>query len=104
MTTRMELEIDKFGRVLIPKKMREALNLRSGDKVMAQASGHTLTLTAPESKTALRFSESGWPVIDSSVLLPAGIDFVQSARDERQRELFERLGLASLSEQDTGDG
>ena len=93
MTAKVELEIDKFGRVLIPKKLREALNLRAGDKVSATLAEATLTLTAPEPKTTLSFAEDGWPLIHSAQPLPADIDYVQWARDERQRELFERLGL-----------
>ena len=91
MTAKLELEIDKFGRVLIPKKVREALNLRAGDKVSATVRDGALSLTASPSNAQL-VKHRGRLVFQTDQPLSADVDYVQESRDERTRELIERLG------------
>jgi bifunctional DNA-binding transcriptional regulator/antitoxin component of YhaV-PrlF toxin-antitoxin module len=84
------LEVDKFGRVLLPKRLREALHIGPGGKLHAHLDGERLTVT-PESREATVRMENGFPLID----LPSGAAFigdpVAEARAERDRELLERL-------------
>ena len=84
------LKIDKDGRVLLPKWLREALHIGPGGKLHAHLEGERLTVT-PELREATVRMENGFPLID----LPSGAAFigdpVAEARAERDREILERL-------------
>lgn len=81
------LEVDKRGRVLLPKALREVLHLRPGDRLRAHLDGQQLTLV-PELRAATVRIEHGWPVID----LPSGVQLkshpVAEARAARDREIL----------------
>jgi bifunctional DNA-binding transcriptional regulator/antitoxin component of YhaV-PrlF toxin-antitoxin module len=84
------LEMDKFGRVLLPKKLRTALHLQPGGKLRFHLEGERLTVMSKPVQATVRI-ESGFPVIE----FPGEVDFsgdpVTEARAERERELLERL-------------
>lgn len=84
------LEMDKFGRVLLPKKLRTALHLRPGGKLHFHLEGEHLTVVAEPRQGSVRM-EDGFPVIE----FPGEIDFtgdpVAEVRAERERELLERM-------------
>ncbi|MGI8746859.1 MAG: AbrB/MazE/SpoVT family DNA-binding domain-containing protein [Deinococcus sp.] len=86
----LTLEVDEFGRVLLPEALREALHLRPGDKLRAHLDGERLTVT-PEHRAAVIRIENGFPVID----LPEGVritgDPVAEARASRDREILDSL-------------
>lgn len=88
--TRFELEMDKFGRVVIPKKVREALNLRPGSKLRADLSHRTFTLEAEARPYEIRYDEQGWPTVHFSQAapLPADFDPVRDIREDRTAELL----------------
>lgn len=88
--TQFDLEIDKFGRVLIPKKVRDALNLKAGSKITGELDGKNLTLTAPQPQYVISHSSSGRPVIHfpNAAPWPAGHDPVKAIRDERTEQLL----------------
>lgn len=88
--TRFDLEMDKFGRVVIPKKVREALNLRPGSKLRADLNNHTLTLEPEARPYEIRYDEHGWPTVHFGrpVTLPADFDPVRDIREERTAELL----------------
>lgn len=90
--TQLELEVDRFGRVLIPKRIRDALNLSPGSKLTADLSGQTLTLRAEEARSTLDFGPDGWPVIGLNTLqsLPTDFDPVRELADERSAEQLAR--------------
>ncbi|WP_264776765.1 AbrB/MazE/SpoVT family DNA-binding domain-containing protein [Deinococcus aetherius] len=82
--------MDKFGRVVIPKKVREALNLHAGSKLRANLKNRTLTLEAEARPYEIRYDEHGWPTIhfSQSVPLPADFDPVRDIREDRAAELL----------------
>ena len=50
----MKTTLDRFGRVLIPKKLREGLGLEQGDALELQLEGGKLTLLPRRSPPMLR--------------------------------------------------
>ena len=84
------LEVDKFGRVLLPKKLREALHIGPGEKLQAQLDGERLTVTREHREATVRM-ENGFPVIEFARPMNFTGDPVAEARAERERELLERL-------------
>lgn len=81
------LEVDKFGRVLFPKKLREALHLQPGEKLRAHLEGDLLTVT-PEPRAATLREHNGFLLVDlpgESVLQG---DPVEEAREARIREVL----------------
>ena len=84
------LEVDKFGRVLLPKRLREALHIGPGGKLHAHLDGERLTVT-PEPRGATLRLENGFPIIEFAGEISFTGDPVAEARVERERELLERL-------------
>ncbi len=53
--------IDKFGRILLPKKMREQLGFTSGSEIEVEEDDDKIILRAVRSKSQLK-KKKGWPV------------------------------------------
>jgi AbrB family looped-hinge helix DNA binding protein len=88
MSTR--LVIDKAGRVVIPKPMREELHLEPGDSLEMESSGEQITLR-PVRGTGPLTKEHGVWVFHSEEPLPA------SATDEMLRQIREERYQAGAS-------
>jgi len=56
------VEIDKAGRIVVPKKLRDALHLVPGTQLRIERSGDRLTLR-PSTNTAQLIIENGVPLI-----------------------------------------
>ena len=52
--------IDKAGRLVLPKKMRDALHLKAGDTLEIQKDDDVITLRPPQSKAVLRRKNGFW--------------------------------------------
>lgn len=87
MTTR--LIIDKAGRVVIPKPLREELQLEAGDALELESSGEQITLR-PVRGTGPLTKEHGVWVFHSGESLSA------TATDEMLRRIREERDLANL--------
>jgi len=80
------MTIDKAGRILLPKRIREKLNLRKGAKLTAEIVGHKIQLEeeAPAVKVVrmggLRVIV-GWEGFDA-------VKAIQEMRDEREAQLL----------------
>ena len=59
------VEIDKAGRIVVPKKFRDALCLAPGTRLRAERHGDSLTLT-PAMPEAQLVIENGTPLIFST--------------------------------------
>ena len=83
------LNIDKAGRVVIPKPLREELHLEPGDSLEMESAGEQITLR-PVRGTGPLSKEHGVWVFHSGHPLPA------SATDEMLKRLREERDMANL--------
>ena len=90
------LVIDKAGRVVIPKPLRDELRLEPGDALEVESAGEHITLR-PVRGTGPLTKEHGVWVFRTGKLLPA------SATDEMLQRIREERDLANLSDS-AGDG
>jgi AbrB family looped-hinge helix DNA binding protein len=80
------LTIDKAGRVVIPKAMRDQFRLEAGDSLEVEANGDTITLRPVRPVTRLRKERGIWVYRDGKPMPPGETDRVlQEIRDERDR-------------------
>jgi AbrB family looped-hinge helix DNA binding protein len=87
MSTR--LTIDKAGRVIIPKPLREKLHLEPGDALELESAGDQITLR-PVRGTGPLVKEHGVWVFHTGQPLPA------SATDEILKQIREEHDMANL--------
>ena len=87
MNTRLTL--DKAGRIVIPKPLREELHLEAGDALEMESSGERITLR-PIRGTGPLTKEHGVWVFRTGQPLPA------SATDEMLQRIREERDLANL--------
>jgi len=83
------LIIDKAGRVVIPKPLREELNLEPGDSLEVESAGEQITLR-PVRGTGPLMKEHGVWVFHAGQPLPT------SATDEMLQQVREERDLANL--------
>ncbi len=82
----MRLTIDKAGRVVIPKPLREELHLEAGDALELERSGEQITLR-PVRGTGPLTKERGVWVFHSGQPLAASVtdEVLQQIREDRDR-------------------
>ena len=76
-------EIDKAGRLVVPKKMRDALHLVPGTRLTLRQDGDSIVLE-PESHPRGLYVLDGWPVFDGGGQGPVDVtDWVSEDREAR---------------------
>ena len=82
----MEATIDKFGRILIPQKIRKLFGLRPGVVLEIEESGKEIRLKPLEKKSPLN-RKNGVLVFSAE---PTGdmVDIIAKVRSERERKLI----------------
>jgi AbrB family looped-hinge helix DNA binding protein len=80
------VKIDRFGRVLIPKKVRNRLGLVAGEELALELQGHKLVLE-PE-RVEARVVRKGRVLVFDGALQESGVDWVAQDREDRMRELM----------------
>jgi AbrB family looped-hinge helix DNA binding protein len=90
------LIIDKAGRVVIPKPLREQLQLEPGDALELESGGQQITLRPARGSGPLQNEHGIW-VLHTGEPLPA------SATDDLLRQIREERDLANLSDGFVGD-
>lgn len=83
----MHLEIDRFGRVLIPKALREALSLSAGEQLEVDVEGGVIHLR-PAARPVQVVEHHGRLVLASEQTITG--DPVEDMRDERTEEVLGR--------------
>src|SRR5271157_5101381 len=87
------LTIDKAGRVVIPKALREELHLEPGDTLDMESAGEQITLRLVRGTGPLRKEHGVW-VFHTGHPLPA------SATDEMLQQIREERDLANLGKEE----
>lgn len=96
----MDATIDKFGRILIPKKIRQLLRLSPGQKVrlMLDDSSQVLELHVSEEaslqSSKVKISASGLPVIMNGNSNSRPFDTTTFIEEGRIAELDKKMGLS----------
>lgn len=88
------VEIDKAGRIVVPKKFRDALHLVPGTRLKIERAGDTLTLEQDLPEPRLEMVEGLWAITGGPRLT---VEDVNAMIDE-QRERRMRF-VAGLSEE-----
>jgi AbrB family looped-hinge helix DNA binding protein len=81
---KVRVTLDKTGRIVIPKALREALHLEPGDALEMETAGEEITLR-PVLGTGARTQEQGVWVFYGGQPLPASAtdEVLKQAREER---------------------
>ena len=86
------LTIDKAGRVVLPKPVREALQINPGDSLELESSDDQIVLRPARGRGRVYKKNGAW-VFDSGKPLPADIvnQTIRRLRDERYRHNLGKL-------------
>jgi AbrB family looped-hinge helix DNA binding protein len=80
-------EIDKAGRLVVPKKMREALHLAPGTRLTLRTEGEAI-IVRQETKPRGLYRKNGILVYDSGRPVPPdAVNWLEQSREERAEEL-----------------
>jgi len=92
----MTLTIDKFGRVLIPKSLRQHLHVEPGDELQVEIKNETpaIILSCKPTQTEeydaeIIYTDWGLPMIKTSGSFPENYDTVTAIKQNYQ-EYFDR--------------
>lgn len=83
-------EVNKFGWVLLPKELREALRLQPGDELQAHLDGMQLIVT-PVPRLAPPREQNGFLIIDLPDETLSQDDPVQNAREARDSGILSEM-------------
>jgi AbrB family looped-hinge helix DNA binding protein len=82
----MEVTVDRFGRVLIPKKLRDKLGIKEGQSLELDEESGRLWLEPTTPTSAL--VRKGSVLIFQGQLLDADVDYVALDREKRMRVIL----------------
>lgn len=95
----MDTTIDKFGRILIPKKIRQLLRLHPGQKVRLMLDDRSQVLELHVSEKAssqsskVKITASGLPVFMNGSPASQSFDTIAFIEEGRNAELNKKMGL-----------
>lgn len=86
----MEVTLDKFGRILIPKRLRKILGIKSGQKLELRITGKGISATPVESPDIGLVEVNGFLILrtDGGDIDNELLDVVQRDREERIEKLI----------------
>jgi AbrB family looped-hinge helix DNA binding protein len=85
---KQSIAIDRAGRVVLPKPLRERFHLREGDMLSLEVKGDAIELRP--AKTGKVVKINGVLVYADPGIMPEGVDFTAQMREERIAELIRR--------------
>jgi AbrB family looped-hinge helix DNA binding protein len=86
----MTLKMDKAGRVILPKPVRDRLGLTAGSDLEVEETADGIVLKPAERQPSM-FKKQGLWVHTGKV--PPGFDIVQAIRDDREDRIRKLAGL-----------
>jgi len=86
----MTLKLDKAGRLILPKPIRDRLGLTEGSGLELQETPEGLLLKPAERRPSMIKKQGLWVHTGE---LPAGFDIVQAIRDDREERIRKVSGL-----------
>lgn len=89
----MTLTLDKAGRVVIPKELRDALHISAGDRMELRTEGEGFSLRPIRGASALRKQQGVWVFHGAGTLNAAATDAqLQAARGGRDDAIRQPRG------------
>ena len=89
----MNLKIDKSGRVILPKPVRDRLGVRAGSEIEARETPEGVLLKPVERRSSLTKKGSFWVFTGE---LPPGYDIVKAVDHDRYERMRKAWGFAIL--------
>ena len=86
MIPKQKITLDRAGRVLIPKKLRQDLHLGAGDVLQVESAGEEIRLRPVRSKAVLKKERGVW-VYQGEPAETSIPDLIDRERDQRTRAL-----------------
>jgi AbrB family looped-hinge helix DNA binding protein len=87
MGSKHTVDIDKAGRIVLPKPVRDELQLEPGASLEIESSGEELTLRPVRGKVSLHKKQGVWVFRSGDPLSPDQVDkTLRQVRDERHRQ------------------
>jgi AbrB family looped-hinge helix DNA binding protein len=88
------VEIDKAGRIVIPKKMRDAMHLKNGTRLRIETTGERLVLEPDFPEPRLEMRDGMWVMVGGPPITAEEADAVlRRGYEERHKRIMEGSGL-----------
>jgi AbrB family looped-hinge helix DNA binding protein len=86
------ITIDKAGRIVLPKPLRDKLQLQAGDSLEIEASGEEITLRPVRAKARMQRVDGMW-VVTYGEPIPENMveDTIEGVRRERDEQILGKL-------------
>ena len=81
------ITIDKKGRIVLPKSLREKMRVEAGDDLLIEAEGDLITLRLIRQKALLKKELSIW-VYQGESLSMSSVELIEAERAKRLRSLL----------------
>lgn len=82
----MDTRIDKFGRIVIPKAIREHLGLKTGSLLHVEESGHDIVLKVADHESPIKIKNG------IAVYMGKALDDIDDAIEEERDLRSKKLG------------
>lgn len=80
------VEIDKAGRIVVPKKLRDALHLMPGTRLKVERAGETLMLEADFPEPRLEMRDGMWVMVGGPPITAGDVNtWIDEQRERRMR-------------------
>lgn len=92
----MTVTMDKFGRILIPKKIRQLAGLEPGTDLeifVSKESGNMRLIPKPPPSKSIIITEFGLPVVQYDGPINEDFDTVAFMKETREQYLDRKMGL-----------